>query len=375
MRVAHLVTSGDQAGGQAVALTLARAARAAGHDVLFVSPTSGAFVAQLTRERFETRFVDVTRTTRWRDCVRLRQLLRGLDVDLLHTHVHVAAGVLGRLAGRAAGSEVVSHLHIENHFRPQRWARAPLIALDNGTARLCTRLLAVSDATRLAFERQGFPPRLLETVHNGVDVGALAAVPPPDLRAELGIPADALVLGHVGRLAPVKGQRQLLEAVARLPAATAAVHVVVIGADTEADGAYAAELGRLAARLRLGETVHFTGFRDDAAAAIQELDALVLPSSIEGLPLVVLEAMAHAKPVVATAVGGTPEAVLDGETGLLVPPDDVAALAAALERIVSDAHLRRNLGRAARLRVAEHFDAGRMAQRVLEVYENVERGH
>jgi glycosyltransferase involved in cell wall biosynthesis len=268
---------------------------------------------------------------------------------------------------------VVSHLHIENHFRSQAQARALLIALDNGTSRLCSRLLAVSDATRRAFERQGFPPRLLETVYNGVDVEVLEAAPAPGLRRELGIPADALVLGHVGRLAPVKGQRELLESVARLRLRGAAVQLVLIGSDIGTRGRYAAELERQAVAFGIRESVHFAGFRDDAAAAIQELDALVLPSWIEGLPLVVLEAMAHARPVVATAVGGTPEAVVDGETGLLVPPRDVDALTAALEHVVSDAGVRHDLGRAGRVRAGQLFAVEQMTGRVLEVYEDVRR--
>jgi glycosyltransferase involved in cell wall biosynthesis len=373
VRIAHLVTSGDEAGGQAVAFTLGRAARDGGHDVLFVSPTPGPFVERAAAEGFATYLVDVTRTTRWRGGEQLRRLLRRREVDVLHTHVHAAAGILGRIAARAAGAAVISHLHIENHFRPQRLPRAVLAGLDNRTSRLCARLLAVSDATRRAFELQGFPPARLETIHNGVDLAALEALPAPDLRRELGIPPEAIVLGHVGRLAPVKGQRELLEALARLRARDEAIHVLLIGADTETGGAYRQELERRAGELGIGDRVHFAGFRNGAAAAIQELDALVLPSWIEGLPLVVLEAMAYAKPVVATTVGGTAEAVVDGETGLLVPPREPDALRTALERVIADASLRAELGQAGRQRVAELFDAARMSARVLEVYADVER--
>jgi glycosyltransferase involved in cell wall biosynthesis len=371
MKIAHLVSGGEPAGGQAVALTLARAARAAGHEPLFLSPTAGPFVTAAAEEGFATDLVDVTRTFRLHAGFALCRLLRRLQVDLLHTHVHLAAGVLGRLAGRAAKTDVIAHLHIENHLRAQRLARAPLVALDNSTARLCTRLLTVSDATRRAFERQGIPPDLMETVHNGVDVGALENAGAPGLRRRLGLPAEAIVVGHVGRLAPVKGQRELLEAVARLSPRLAQTHVVLIGKDIETGGAYGAELERLAASL--GISVHFTGYCADASAAIQELDVLALPSWIEGLPLVVLEAMAHAKPVIATAVGGTPEAVLDDETGLLVAPRDVDALTRALERVLADGDLRRRLGRAGRARVGRHFAASAMAGRVLEIYADLAR--
>ena len=137
MRVAHLVTGGELAGGQAVALQFAIAAREAGHEALFVSPTPGELVDRAAAEGFATEHVDVRRTTRLRGAARLARVLRRRDVDLLHTHVHAAANVLGRIAARASGAAVVSHLHIENHFRPSRLARAPLVGLDNATARLC----------------------------------------------------------------------------------------------------------------------------------------------------------------------------------------------------------------------------------------------
>jgi glycosyltransferase involved in cell wall biosynthesis len=362
MRIAHLVTGGELAGGQVVALQLALAAREAGHEALFVSPTPGELLDRAEAVGFATELVDVRRTTRLGGAVRLARVLRRREVDVLHTHVHVAANVLGRIAARAAGVSVISHLHIENHFRPSRLARAPLVGLDNATARLCSRLVAVSDATRLAFERQGFPIRLLETVHNGVDAAAVRAARPVALRAELGIADGDLLLAHVGRLAPVKGQQELVEALRDLGRND--VHVVFFGRDVERGGAFAAELERLAD----GLNVRFAGFRADAAAALGEADALVLPSWIEGLPLVVLEAMAQAKPVVATAVGGTPEAVVDGDTGLLVAPRDVSALTGALERLVGDEDLRRRLGEAGRRRVEAHFSANAMTRRILEIY-------
>jgi glycosyltransferase involved in cell wall biosynthesis len=373
MKIAHLVTSGDLAGGQAVALRLAHAARSAGHDAVFLSPTQGPFLVEAARDGFPVSLVDVARTYRLRGALKVARLLHREHVDVLHTHVHVAANILGRAAGRAAGTAVVSHLHIENHFRRQRLARQPLVALDNATARLCARILAVSDATRLSFERQGFPAARMETVYTGVDATALAASPAAGLRRELGLGPEAVVIGQVGRLAPVKGQRELLEAIARLLPRHPSLHAVVIGEDLETGGAFRLELEELAASLGIAGAVRFAGFRADAAATLPEVDVLVLPSWIEGLPLVVLEAMAQARPVVATAVGGTPEAVVDGETGLLVPPHDVDALTAALERVVTDETLRRRLGEAGRARVRERFDAGATERRVLEVYDEIAR--
>ena len=170
MRIFHLVTSGDVAGGQLVALQLARAARARGDEVAFVSPTDGPFVELVRSEGFRAFRVRAARLYEVGGALALARLLRRERVDVLHTHTHLAAAVLGRLAARAAGTAVVSHLHIENHFRPQALPRAVSRTLDNATARLCSRLVAVSDATRRAFEEQGFPADRLETIPNGIAI-------------------------------------------------------------------------------------------------------------------------------------------------------------------------------------------------------------
>ncbi len=367
MTIAHLVIGGDVAGGQMVALQLARAAAARGDRVIFLSPRRGPFTNFVENEGFEVRDVDVSRTFKLGGALRLRSLLRELGVIVLHTHTALAANVLSRVAGRLAGVAVVSHIHIENHFRPHSLARAVHEALDNGTARLASRVLTVSNSTRRALLAQGYPPELVEVVYNGIDVGAEAGKRGDGLRAELAIPSDTFLVGEVARLCDVKGQRELVEALAQ----TESVELVLVGDDLEQGGAYREGLARLAHERGVENRIHFLGYRQDAAQVIDQLDALVLPSWIEGLPLVVLEAMAHGKPVIATPVGGTPEVVVDGETGLLVPPRDPAALAAALHALAADPEWARRLGEAGRERAAREFSAETMVRRVLEVYDAV----
>jgi glycosyltransferase involved in cell wall biosynthesis len=357
MRIVHLVTSGDLAGGQVVALQLAHAARARGDEVAFVSPTDGPFVERVRAEGFRAFRVDASRLFRLGGTLALVRLLRRERADVLHTHTHLAAAVNGRVAARLAGAAVVSHLHIENHFRPQASLRAVSRALDNATARWCARLVAVSESTRDAFAAQGFPQDLLETVYNGVELNGPVAR--SDLRGELGLPADAFVVAHVGRLAPVKGQRELLRALAQVPG----VYAVLVGEDVERGGAYRAELEQEATRL--GGRAFFLG-RRDVGAILTEVDALVLPSRIEGLPIVVLEAMARAKPVVATPVGGTPELVVDGETGRLVEIDELAETLAWLRDNLDET---RRMGEAGRRRAEERFGIEPMTSRVLEIYD------
>jgi len=365
--IAHLVIGGDVAGGQLVALTLARAATERGDRVLFMSPAHGPFTAMVEREGMDVHLVDVSRTFRVAGAFRLARLLRMLHVDVLHTHTALAANVLSRVAGRLAEVAVVSHIHIENHFRPNRLARSVHTALDNGSARLAARVIAVSASTRDSLVAQGYPPRLVEVVHNGIDVEAADGGSADGLRAELGIPAGAPRVGELARLCDVKGQRELIEAAALVPD----VHVALAGDDLEQGGTYREALVALARDRGMADRVHFLGYRADTGSLLDQLDALVLPSWIEGLPISVLEAMAHAKPVIATPVGGTAELVVDGKTGLLVPPRDPEALAAALRTLIGDPERARRLGLAGRERARREFSETAMTARVLEVYDAV----
>lgn len=363
MRVVHLVIGGDVAGGQAIALRLARAARDRGDDVAFVAPEPGPFVELVRAEGMTVHLLPLRRTYQLEKALRLARLLRRENADVLHTHTLAAANVLGRVAARLAGVPVISHLHIENHFRPA--TRALLRSLDNATARLCARLVAVSEETSRAYERQGYPGGRVEVVYNGVELDG--GKPAPDVRRELGIPPGVPLVGEVARLCDVKGQRELIEAVASVPEA----RLVLVGVDLERGGAFQAELEREADRLGVRDRVLFAGRRDDAAELLGQLDVVALPSWTEGLPLVLLEAMVRRRAVVATPVGGTPEVVADGETGLLVPSRDPGALAEAIRRLLADPELRGRMGDAGHRRAAERFSADAMFRRVLELYDEV----
>ena len=345
MRICHVVIGGEVAGGQVVALQLARAARDAGHAARFVSPSDGPFLEQVRVEGFEARVVPVGGAFDLRALVRLTRLFRGVDV--VHTHGHFAVNVLARVAARLAGARVLSHMHIQNAFRAGR-GRGMQIAIDNATARLCFALVAVSESTRDDLVRQGYPGARITVVPNGV-----AVEPARPVRL-----ADGPTILEVARLAEVKGQATLIRAVQRLDATA-----VLVGRDLESGGRYEDILRALGGRVVLA------GYRSDVPALLAGCDVFCLPSRAEGMPLVVLEAMAQGKPVVATAVGGTPELVVDGETGLLVPPDDAEALAGALGRLLSDPELAQRMGAAGRARVERDFSLAASTARVLALYE------
>jgi glycosyltransferase involved in cell wall biosynthesis len=360
VKVVHLVIGGEVAGGQLVALRLARAAGERGWEAVFVSPEEGGFVRLARSQGFRVVVVPLAERIDYRSFVRLLRALRAEQPDVLHTHVHFSLNTLGRVAGRLAGARVIAHMHIENVFRRGGLSRRLQIAFDNTTARLCSAVVAVSESTGAALARQGYPRGRLVVVPNGVDPPTASAQRPE------GVPEHAPLLIEVARLAPVKGQRELIEALARLQRSDAVA--MLVGQDFEAGGAYRRELESRAAALGVAERVVFAGYRDDVPALLAASDVFVLPSRIEGLPLTVLEAMAAGKPVVATRVGGTPEAVVDGETGLLVPPGDIDALAHALDALLGDPVGARVLGEAGRRRAERTFSAAVMSGRVLSLY-------
>jgi glycosyltransferase involved in cell wall biosynthesis len=195
------------------------------------------------------------------------------------------------------------------------------------------------------------------TVRNGIERAPVAAERPA------GVPADAPLVGEVARLCEVKGQRELIRALPQLDG----VWAVLAGEDIEQGGAFRRALEAEAEALGVAGRVVFTGYRAEVDSLLAALDVFVLPSTVEGLPMTILEAMAQGTPVVATAVGGTPE-VVSAETGLLVPPGDTEALAAALRALLADRGRARSLGEAGRRRVEAEFSAQAMAARVLELY-------
>ena len=269
----------------------------------------------------------------------------------LHNHFADSSANLAMITARMAGLPFSFTLHGPAElFEPQSWRLDEKIARARFT--VCISHFARSQA--MLFSDRAHWDRL-HVVHCGVEPERYQAAAPQG-------PADSLHLLFVGRLAAIKGVYVLLEALARadLPGACLAV----VG-----DGAERPALEREAARL--GLDVRFLGFRGQAevAAALAQADALVLPSFAEGVPVVLMEAMASARPVIATRVGGVAELVADGQSGLLVAPGDPAALAQALRRLAGmPAAARAQMGARGRAAVRAEFDVDRQARRLAALF-------
>lgn len=264
----------------------------------------------------------------------LLRLLRREQVDVLHGHLfgsNVWAAILGRLARTPA---IVAHEHM--------WAYdgsrlRPLLDRDL-VARSCDAFIAVSaEGRRRMIEVEGVAAADIVLIANGI-----ANFDPGDgerVRAELGIAADAAVVGSVGHLRPEKAYEVFVDAVAIARRTHPGLVALVAG-----EGPERSNLERLVDAAGIGDAFRFVGARDDVPDFLAALDVAVCCSDFEGGPLSVMEYMEAGLPVVATRVGGLPEMVVEGESGLLVPPRDPSSLAASISRLLDDDGLRAALG-------------------------------
>jgi len=289
-------------------------------------------------------------------------------IDLLHTHSY-KPNLYARLAGlpcRPEGLRMVPHYH--NQYE-NKWQKDGSLTLERLLARESDGFIACSASVRdHVAQHVGVAAGAIDVVMNGVDGAQFEGVDPDAARAKLALPRNRLpVIAIVGRISQQKGQRDFLQA-ARLVANRYpdALFLVVGSADDEE---LLAEMHRLASELGLGDKVRFTGHVTDMPALYAALDVLVAPSRWEGFGLMLVEAMASGKPIVASAVGAIPE-VVGRDAGLLVPPADPPAIAAAVESLIADPARSSQMGRAGRER-ARKFSWEASGERLAALYERV----
>jgi glycosyltransferase involved in cell wall biosynthesis len=304
-----------------------------------------------------------------RPVLRLAAYLRRERIDLLHTHLRYS-DLVGRAAAAIAHRPVISTIHSITEAQPG-WREAVRRELDYFSARaVCPLVVTVSEAQRHVYQRAArIDSARLETHRNGVDATRFR----PDnaararLRAQLGVAPQTLLCVTVAVLRPGKGVQHLVEATALVQQQLSDIRVIVRG-----PGEQSAELAAQAARLGQADTVCFLGARNDVPALLSAADVYVHPSLFEALPTTVLEAMATGLPVVATDVGGVPELVAHGKTGLLVPPACPAHLAEAMLRM-RDPALRTAFGAAGRAWVQANATTGHWIDGIEEVYRRIAR--
>jgi glycosyltransferase involved in cell wall biosynthesis len=351
MRVMHVHRIRGIGGSERHLLTLLPALAERGVDPIFVGLDDPAWDAADFYGALQVPAVRIM-SPRDFDPLLLVRLARTLRADIVHTHL-VHADVYGGLAARLRGTHLVSTKHNDDPFRI-----GPFRFVERGLSRLTDRIVTITDALhRFTVDQVGVPADKVETIHYGLDgVPDAWGVNPPD-----DVPESARVLLAVARLTDQKGIDVAIRALAELPDDTV---LVVLG-----EGPERATLLRLARDLGLESRAFLLGRVPDVAAWLGRATVLVHPARWEGFGLGVLEAMLAGLPVVATNVSALPELIVDGETGVLVEPDDAAALA----RGIAHALDRPELGAGGLERARSEFSVGRMADRTAALYLKVEK--
>ncbi|MGH2634811.1 MAG: glycosyltransferase family 4 protein [Actinomycetota bacterium] len=290
--------------------------------------------------------------------------LRRRGPAIVHTHL-AKAGALGRVAARWAGVPVVIHTyhgHVLRGYFSRPVARS-FLEIERRLARRSDALVAVSPQVRDDLLELGVgTERQWRVIRVGVDVASFGRPRRGPARVRLGLPAEAPLVGVVGRIVSIKDLETFVRAAARLAGAHPEVRFVVAG-----DGDDRRSL-EPTARSALGERVTFLGWVNDLPALYAALDVVVLTSRNEGTPVSLIEAGAASRPVVATRVGGVPDVVEDGRTGWLVGVGDDAAVASRVARLLEPATAR-TFGRAGRARIAERFSADAMLDAYAGLYD------
>jgi L-malate glycosyltransferase len=289
----------------------------------------------------------------------LGRLITAVRPDVVHAHDAMGVALAAMALPMASGVEsplFVAARRVDFHLKRHAFSRWKHHQVDV--------FIAASDAIARILGADGVPADRIEVVHDGVNVAWLDRQPAVDARAAFWLPKDAPIVGNVAALVGHKGQRHLVAAAGRVIRELPDARFLIVG-----EGELRDPLERQIKELGLERHVLLTGFRDDAVGLQKSFDVFVMSSVTEGLGSAMLDAMACGRPVVASRTGGIPEAIADGVTGVLVPPQDEPALARAIVRLLRDEDLRRVLGGSARQRIVDEFSVEKMVAGTLSVYE------
>ncbi|HEX6211965.1 MAG TPA: glycosyltransferase [Methylomirabilota bacterium] len=359
----HIDTAPTWRGGQNQVLLTVLGLRAAGHRAALVAHPSGALRARAD-EGLELVPLAPGHELDLKAAWRLARVLQRLRPDVVHAHdphgVAMASMALS-MQTRPPVPPLVASRRVDFHLKRNSFSRWKYRQVD--------LFVAASDAIRQILIQDGVDPARVTTVHEGIDVDRVVRLEPASIQAALWLPHEAPVVCNVAALVPHKGQRHLIDAAALVLPEVPDARFVILG-----EGPLRPALEHQVKHLHLEKHVFLPGFRTDVLSLVKSVDLFVMCSETEGLGTALLDAMAAGKACVGTRTGGIPEVIVDGDTGLLIPPRDPPALADAIARLLKAPELRGRMGERGLARVREHFSVERMVRGTLAAYAQVRQG-
>jgi glycosyltransferase involved in cell wall biosynthesis len=361
MKILHVETGRHLYGGPQQVIYLVSALRERGHDCTLICPPESGIDAAARAAGIPVRNLFCAGDLDLPFAYRLVQYLQTSKPDLVHCHSRRGADMLGGLAASIADVPAVVSRRVDN---------TEMRLLATLRYRPFKKIIAISEAIAAVLKDHDVDDERIEVIRSAVDTEHFAT--PADCtayRADFGLPEEALVIAAAGQLIPRKGHRYLLQAIADLRHSHPHLRTIIFG-----EGYLNNQLREQAASLGLGDVVQFAGFRDDLDSYMSCVDVFVHPALAEGLGVVTLKAAAAGVPVVGFKAGGLVEAVVDGKTGILVPPENVEELRDSIATLLDDANLRAQMGSAGRERMQNEFSIDTMVDKHIALYESVLNG-
>lgn len=365
IKIIHLVEDLKIGGAERVIADIAEGLDGKKYDVSVWCVTRGGETASELREKgIKVRILGISSYHNPLSIFKLTRLLKDAGPDIVHTHGYFAS-VIGRLAARKAHiPAIVTHVHSTYWDYKKRHIR-----IERRLSRFTHKIICCSKAVEnFVKDFENIKDGKTTVIYNGVDEDRFSTLKESkSILAELGIDEGSSVVGTVSALTPHKGHEHLIQAASVVLDTLPSTRFLIVG-----DGILRTRLEDQAKNLNINSSVIFTGERKDIPEILSLMDVFILPSfSREGLGLAIIEAMAVKRPVVATEIGGIPEAVIKGKTGLLVPPGDSDALATAIIELIQDPKKAKEMGEKGRARVMERFTKTKMLSEIQNVYQSL----
>lgn len=352
-------------GGERVFLQLASGLRDR-HRIIVATNTGGKFSQELAKQDIQAFFVDMTRQVTFKPILQIRNIIRQNQIDLVHSQ-GARADFFARTAAKLAGARHVIctvAMPVEG-FEVGPVRKCIYRFIDKLTEPWVDSFIVVSDSLKEnLIDGRGISKERVARIYNGIELDQFRQdLKKSALKKQLEINPDAILIGAIGRLVWQKGFEYFIRAIPEVLQADPKARFLLVG-----DGPLRPHLETEVRKLNLHDSLIFTGFRSDILELLSTIDILVIPSLLEGFPMITLEGMATAKPIIATQIQGISEQISDGDEGILVPPKNHTALADVMIRLILNRELALRLGSAARRKVENYFSFEKMVSETEKVY-------